>query len=84
VEVTLAIVTFLCYLIGAIGGVWLLVEAFKVSTRMGVRVAFVAPYAFYFAFAKFRHPRKSLILGLWLIGGCAGIILNIILAAKYD
>ena len=71
-----------CYLIAAVGAVWILIEAFKVSVFNFGILAFIIPYKIYFAFAKLHHPRKILILSLWLGGGCVGVILNIILAIK--
>ena len=68
-------------LIGFVGAIWLLVEAFKVSPAEGILTLCVPCYAFYFAFAKLDSPNKNTILGMWLGGGIASIICNMAAAA---
>lgn len=60
-------------LVSLVGGIMLLIEAFKMSTAEGFLTLCVPCYAFYFAFAKLQSSNKNLILGLWL-GGAAGNI----------
>lgn len=62
----LGLVAFVCALI-------IVVHAFKTSTGQGLLCVFVPCYILYFAFAKFEHKRKGLIL--------AGMIGSPILAA---
>jgi hypothetical protein len=62
-------------LIGLVGAIWLLVEAFKMSPLEGILTLCVPCYAFYFAFAKLDSPYKGTIIGLWLGAGIPGSIL---------
>jgi len=68
-------------LVGMVGGIWLLVEAFKMSMAEGFLTLCVPCYAFYFAFAKLQSPQKNLIIGLWLTGMIGNIVLQGIIAA---
>jgi benzodiazapine receptor len=45
-----------------------LIAAFKKDTKTGILSFILAPYALYFAFTKFEHQKKGLILAGW-IGG---------------
>jgi hypothetical protein len=62
-------------LLGMVGGIWLLVEAFKMSPLEGFLTLCVPCYALYFAFAKLESPNKNTILCLWLGCGIPGSIL---------
>lgn len=63
-------------LVGAVGGIWILIEAFKVSVAEGFLTLCVPCYVFYFVFAKLDHPQKGLIVTLWLGGSIMGGILQ--------
>jgi uncharacterized membrane protein YfcA len=60
---------------GAVGGIWLLVEAFKEEVIQGVLCLCVPCYALYYAFARLDSPHKNIILILWLGCGIPGNIL---------
>src|SRR5690242_10617289 len=78
-EVAMAIVLMGLGLIlniaGAVGGIWLLVEAFKDEVLQGILCLCVPCYVFYYGFARLDSPQKPLILGLWLGCGIPGAIL---------
>lgn len=59
-------------LAGAVGGIWLLVEAFRDSIAQGFLCLCVPCYALYYAFARLESPYKNVIIGLWLGAGIPG------------
>jgi hypothetical protein len=65
-------------LVGAIFGIIILINAFKTDTTQGILCLCVPIYILYWAFAKFTHPKKGMILGLWLgCGVIAGILYSV-------
>jgi hypothetical protein len=64
-------------LMAAVCGIIILINAFKQSTGTGILSLLFFPYALYFAFAKFTHQKKGLILAGWL----GGIFLSCALSA---
>ena len=64
----------LCSLGSFIISIIILVSAFKESVAQGFLTLCVPCYILYFAFAKFEHEKKSMILGAW--AGC--IVINMI------
>jgi hypothetical protein len=59
-------------LVGTVGGVWLMIEAFRDEALQGVLCLCVPFYALYFGFARLHSPSKPLILTMWLGGGIVG------------
>ena len=62
-------------LAGLVGGVWLLVEAFKDEILQGVLCLCVPCYALYYGFARLDSPHKNIILILAFGCGIPGSIL---------
>lgn len=44
----------------------ILIHAFKASTSQGLLCLCVPCYIFYYAFTKFEHEKKNLLLGVWI------------------
>ena len=63
-------------LIGVAGGIWILIEAFKVSVAQGLLSLCVPCYILYFLFGVLDHPQKSLMAGMFLGGNIIGGVLN--------
>ncbi len=63
-------------LIGLVGAIWILIEAFKMGVGEGLLTLCVPCYVFYFVFAKLQHPQKGLMVGMWLGGSILGSVLN--------
>lgn len=65
----------LLYLVGFVCGLIILIHAFKTSVGQGFLCLCVPFYVLYYAFAKFQHEKKNLIIGLWLGSFIVGGIL---------
>jgi hypothetical protein len=60
----------LCSLISFVCWIIILVHAFtKAGALQGILAFCIWPYTIYYAFAKFEHPKKNLILLGYLAGG---------------
>jgi hypothetical protein len=57
---------YLLYLVGLVCSIIILIHAFKASVGQGLLCLCVPFYVLYYAFARFEHPKKNLILGAWL------------------
>jgi len=64
----------ICSLISFVGAIIILISAFKESRGQGFLCLCVPFYILYFAFAKFQHEKKNMILGAWL----GGTVLNLV------
>ncbi|HJN76606.1 MAG TPA: hypothetical protein QGF58_21935 [Myxococcota bacterium] len=64
----------ICSLISFVGAIIILISAFKESVGQGFLCLCVPFYILYFAFAKFQHEKKNMILGAWL----GGTVLNLV------
>ncbi len=64
-------------LVAFVAAVIILIHAFKASIGQGFLCLCIPFYILYYAFARFTHPKKNLIIGV-LIGGW---ILSVILTA---
>jgi hypothetical protein len=53
----------LLMLVGFVFWVILIINAFKTDTTQGILSLCIFPYAIYWGFAKFAHPKKGLIVG---------------------
>ena len=68
----IAIIGLVCSLVSLVCAVIILIDAFKAEVLQGILCLCVPFYILYYAFAKFEHEKKGLIIAGWL--GCA--ILN--------
>jgi hypothetical protein len=62
-------------LVGLVCSIIVLVHAFKTSVGQGFMCLCIPCYSLYYAFSKFEHPKKPLILGGWLGGSIIGNVL---------
>lgn len=57
----------LCGLVSLVCAIIILVHAFsKGGVLQGILCLCIPFYILYYAFAKFEHPKKNMILGIWL------------------
>lgn len=70
----MAIGGILLFVAGVLGLV-ILVNAFKESVGQGLLCMFVPLYIFYFAFARYKSPKKGLVVGSYVGAGLVGAIL---------
>lgn len=60
-------------LAGFVGAVLIIIDAFKKEGAGKGMLCFCCfPYTIYYAFTKFDHPKKSMIIALWLGGSIVG------------
>ncbi|HEV2021960.1 MAG TPA: hypothetical protein VGQ94_05480 [Terriglobales bacterium] len=65
------------YLVSVVCWILILIHAFKTGGALhGILCFCFWPYAVYWGFAKFEHPKKNLILGGFLGGIVAGFALQ--------
>jgi hypothetical protein len=64
----------LCSLVSLVGSIIILINAFKESAGQGIMCLCIPFYIFYYAFAKFQHEKKNMVLGAWL----GGIVANML------
>ena len=57
-----------------VGGIIIMVAAFKESTGQGFMCLCIPLYVFYFAFAKYESEKKNTVLAVWL----GGVVVQII------
>ena len=60
------VIGMLFSLVALVCGIIILVHAFKDSVGMGFLCLCVPFVIIWYAFAKFQHERKGLIIGIWL------------------
>jgi len=68
-------------LAGLVGSIIILISAFKESVGQGFLCLCVPFYILYYAFAKFQHEKKNMVLAAWLGGGILGQVLQMAAAA---
>lgn len=71
---------YLLMLPGFVCGIIILIHAFKASVGQGFLCLCVPFYVLYYAFTKFQHEKKNLILAVWLGSLILGSILNVMAA----
>ena len=71
----LLVLCALFWIVGAIGEIWLLFEAYSDDQFQGWLCLFFMPYGIYYCIAYVESPRKWIILALCLGGAIPGIIL---------
>jgi hypothetical protein len=59
----------------AVVAIWavIIAHAFKVSVGQGLACLCVPFYAWYFAIARFEHPRRRLVVATWVIATIIGV-----------
>jgi len=62
----------LFFLAAFVCSIIILIHAFKASVGQGFLCLCVPFYVFYYAFARFEHPKKNVILAVWLAGWLVG------------
>ena len=60
------ILTYILYLAALACSILILIHAFKASVGQGFLCLCIPLYILYYAFARFEHEKKNLILGVWL------------------
>lgn len=65
-------------LVAAVFGLIILINAFKESVGQGLLCMFVPLYIFFYAFAKYRSPKKPIVVGGWLGAMTIGIVLQVV------
>ena len=65
----------LLYLVTAVCSIIILISAFKESVAQGFLCLCIPFWILYFAFAKFEHEKKTIILGVWLGSAILGAVL---------
>jgi len=68
----------LCILVCVICEIIVLIHAFKASVGQGFLCLCIWPYLLYYAFARFTHPKKNLILAGLLGGAVLGGIFYVL------
>ena len=63
-----AFVGILGFVLSAVGGIWFLVAAFKVSVKWGLACLFLAPAQIVFLFKHWKEARKPFAVGLLAMG----------------
>jgi hypothetical protein len=59
-------------LVGLVCTIIILIHAFKASVGQGLLSLCLPFYILYYAFARFQHPKKNVILAVWLLSLVAG------------
>lgn len=71
---------YLLMLPGVVCGIIILIHAFKESVGQGLLCLCVPFYVLYYAFVRFQHEKKNLILAVWLGSLIVGAALNVVAA----
>ena len=71
---------YLLMLPGVVCGIIILIHAFKASVGQGLLCLCVPFYVLYYAFVRFQHEKKNLILAVWLGSLIVGTALNVVAA----
>lgn len=72
----LAILGLICSLAAFVCGIIILIHAFQNEVLQGILCLCLPFYVFYYAFAKFEHPKKGLIIAGWLGLGILGAVIQ--------
>jgi len=73
----LAILGLVCSLASFVCSIIILIHAFQSEVLQGILCLCVPFYVLYYAFAKFEHEKKGLILGCWLGLGLLGGVIQV-------
>lgn len=71
-------IALLFNLVSFVCSILILIHAFKAGVQQGIMCLCVPCYILYYAFTKFEHEKKNIILGVWLgaafiAGGLQGV-----------
>lgn len=69
-------ILILLYLAAFACSIIILIHAFKASVGQGFLCLCIPFYILYYAFARFEHEKKNLILAVWLGAGFLSIVLG--------
>jgi translocator protein len=70
-------VVALALILASVGSYCLvLLHAFRRSLGTGFMVLCIPCYQVYYGFSQFEHPRKGLVLAVWIGAGVLGIVLR--------
>jgi hypothetical protein len=73
----LMVLSVIFAIVALVATIIILIHAFQASTGQGFLCLCVPFYILYYAFARFEHPRKGLILAALLVGWGLAIALNL-------
>ena len=77
----LMILALVLYLVGFVCFIIILIHAFKNGGALqGILCFCIWPYTIYYAFAKFEHEKKNLIIAGYLGGNLVGVVLQVLAA----
>ena len=68
---------WLFYLAALVCSIIILIHAFKASVGQGFLCLCIPFYILYYAFARFEHEKKNLILGVWIGAWVLCVILGV-------
>lgn len=80
-EAVFAILGLVCAIVSLVCVIIILIAAFKEGAGTGILCLCVPFYILYFAFARFEHPQKGLIIAGWIVGGIIGNVLSTLAGA---
>jgi hypothetical protein len=66
---------YLLNLVALVCAIIILIHAFKASIGQGLLSLCIPFYILYYAFARFEHPKKNMIIGVWLTSAVLGGVL---------
>ena len=66
-------VAYLLNLVALVCSIIILIHAFKASLGQGFLCLCIPFYILYYAFARFEHPKKNVIIAAWLISAVLGV-----------
>jgi len=69
------ILVIILYVAAMACSILILIHAFKASVGQGFLCLCIPFYVLYYAFARFEHEKKSLIIAIWLGAGILAAIL---------
>ena len=75
------ILLYILYLAAFACSIIILIHAFKASVGQGFLCLCIPFYILYYAFARFEHEKKNLILGVWIGAWVLSIILGVMTGA---
>jgi len=75
----IVLLALVLYLASVVCWIMIIIHAFKTGGALhGILCLCIGPYAIYWGFAKFEHPKKNLILGGFLGGIVGGFVLQVL------
>jgi len=71
-----------CFVVGLVAALVIVVHAFRSSLSQGFLCLLVPLYIIYYAFARFEHRRRGLVIALLIAGFGLGMVLTEVGAAR--